>query len=358
MANRYNDQDYPRYYDRDDRDDNRPERNRPPRGGRREPEDFNRERQGYYGMSYDREPENRSQDSSRSEFGRSNRSDREDYTLYGYDPESRQGTREQNRRIGENEENRQSNQSSSGRQQNFQNRDRDNFDERRSFYGQGGGQIGSERGYTHENRGGEDERGWWDRTSDQFSSWFGDEDAQRRLQRDERESNYGQHRGRGPKNYRRTDSRIEEDLNDRLTVHAYLDASDIEVSVKDGEAILTGTVESRYAKRMAEDIADDTAGVNHVENRLRVRQQSVKQTQSQSSTSVSIGDTGPMTGGSASGGETGASLAASGGASPTTSLTGDQRAATHGANASALNIENDDSFDERGVDRLSNPKTS
>jgi hypothetical protein len=49
------------------------------------------------------------------------------------------------------------------------------------------------------------------------------------------------HRGRGPKNYSRSDTRIEEDVHERL-MHDPLDASGIEVSVKDGEVTLTGTV--------------------------------------------------------------------------------------------------------------------
>ena len=53
-----------------------------------------------------------------------------------------------------------------------------------------------------------------------------------------------------------------------------LDASDIEVEVSGGGDVLTGTVESRYAKRLAEDIAEEVSGVKNVENRLRVNQQS------------------------------------------------------------------------------------
>jgi hypothetical protein len=48
-------------------------------------------------------------------------------------------------------------------------------------------------------------RGWWDRTSDEVSSWFGDEDAEQRRQRDAFERG---HRGRGPKGYVRSDERI------------------------------------------------------------------------------------------------------------------------------------------------------
>ena len=38
------------------------------------------------------------------------------------------------------------------------------------------------------------------------------------------------YRGRGPKGYRRSDERIKEDINDRLS-EGYLDATEIEVAV-------------------------------------------------------------------------------------------------------------------------------
>ena len=49
-----------------------------------------------------------------------------------------------------------------------------------------------------------------------------------------------------------------------------LDATDIEVLVSNAEVILEGTVESRSAKHLAEDIADSVWGVKDVQNRLRV----------------------------------------------------------------------------------------
>jgi osmotically-inducible protein OsmY len=77
-------------------------------------------------------------------------------------------------------------------------------------------------------------------------------------------------RGRGPRNYTRSDERIREDVNDRLTDYPYIDASEIEVEVSAGNVVLSGTVDSRYDKRIAEDIADDISGVKNVENRIRV----------------------------------------------------------------------------------------
>ncbi len=125
--------------------------------------------------------------------------------------------------------------------------------------------LESERGYDRR-----DERGWWDKAADEVSSWLGDEEAERRRRMDA--ARHGKYRGHGPKNYKRSDERIKDDINDRLTDHAYLDASDIEVEVNEGAVILTGTVDTRYAKRMAEDIAEDVSGVSNVENRLHTTQ--------------------------------------------------------------------------------------
>ena len=114
----------------------------------------------------------------------------------------------------------------------------------------------------------QDDRGWWDRASDEVASWFGDDEATRRRRMDHQRDEY---RGRGPKNYRRSDQRITEDINDRLS-EGYLDATDIEVAVSGSEATLTGTVKSRADKRRAEAIAESVTGVSNVENRLRVKQ--------------------------------------------------------------------------------------
>ena len=114
----------------------------------------------------------------------------------------------------------------------------------------------------------DNERGWWDKTKDEVASWFGDDDAERRRRRDEMRS--GPHRGKGPKNYSRSEERIREDVSDKLSEDSFLDASAIEVSVQDGEVTLSGSVESRYSKHRAEDLAEDVTGVKEVQNNLRV----------------------------------------------------------------------------------------
>ncbi len=83
----------------------------------------------------------------------------------------------------------------------------------------------------------------------------------------------GPYTGHGPQGYKRSDERIMEDVNERLTQHGHIDASMIQVKVKDGEVTLTGTVSDRQTKRMAEDLAEDCSGVKEVQNQLRVKQE-------------------------------------------------------------------------------------
>jgi hypothetical protein len=81
----------------------------------------------------------------------------------------------------------------------------------------------------------------------------------------------GPYAGRGPRGYRRSDERILEDICEWFTEHSRLDPSDVEVSVRSGEVVLSGTVATRAEKRLAEDISDMVFGVVEVHNRLRVQ---------------------------------------------------------------------------------------
>jgi hyperosmotically inducible periplasmic protein len=83
---------------------------------------------------------------------------------------------------------------------------------------------------------------------------------------------HGPHAGRGPRNFKRPDSHIEEDINQRLTEHSWIDATDVEVSVENGDVILRGRVDNLEAKDLAEDIAESAFGVKSVENQIRVKQ--------------------------------------------------------------------------------------
>jgi osmotically-inducible protein OsmY len=209
------------------------------------------------------------------------------------------------------------------------------YSEGREYEGRGGyGSYGEGRGY--EGRGGYgegQERGWWDRLSDTVASWFGDEEAERRRQMER------PYQGRGPKNYRRSDERIREDVNDRLS-EGYLDATEIDVSVNNAEVVLSGTVDRRTDKRRAEYIAENVPGVTNVENRLRVKSReqygSAYETSEGTSTmgtTGSTGTTGTGTGPTGSTGTTGTTGTTS--TSATGSTTGSTSTSSGGRGKSA-----------------------
>lgn len=127
-------------------------------------------------------------------------------------------------------------------------------------------------------------RGWWDRAADKVAAWFGGDDSQGY------EAGRQSHRGKGPKNYRRSDERVKEDVSDRLSDDHWLDASDIEVMAKEGEVTLSGTVMSRDDKRRAEQLAEQVSGVDNVQNNIRVKKQD--DWRSGQSTAMGEGSTG------------------------------------------------------------------
>jgi osmotically-inducible protein OsmY len=67
-----------------------------------------------------------------------------------------------------------------------------------------------------------------------------------------------------------TDAQIEQNIENALLRNPTVDRYEIYVSVIDGEAILTGTVDTFYEKAEAEDIASVTYGVTEVNNNLTV----------------------------------------------------------------------------------------
>lgn len=78
-------------------------------------------------------------------------------------------------------------------------------------------------------------------------------------------------RGRGPKNYVRSDESIAEDLHWHLTDAIDVDAIDIEVAVSNGEVHLRGSVLTRDERARAEELAQHVLGVKHVINEIEVR---------------------------------------------------------------------------------------
>lgn len=77
--------------------------------------------------------------------------------------------------------------------------------------------------------------------------------------------------GVGPRGYRRSDDRIEEDVCNVLMKDRNIDASDIEVHVRDGIVTLSGTVDSRMEKIEAEMAVENISGVEDVQNQLKLK---------------------------------------------------------------------------------------
>lgn len=76
--------------------------------------------------------------------------------------------------------------------------------------------------------------------------------------------------GYGPKNYKRTDDRIYEEVCDKLMRDKNVDASYIGVKVQSGVVYLSGKANSRQEKKHAELIVEHLPGVRDVRNELTV----------------------------------------------------------------------------------------
>lgn len=138
------------------------------------------------------------------------------------------------------------------------------------------GETGRESMYRTEPSG----QGDWGRDSQRWDSphWNDDSANQQSRGRDDwrpfesrsQSQSQGEHRGRGPKGYQRSDERIHEEVCECLTEDHFIDASNIEIDVQGGIVTLTGTVNSRHEKRRAEDLIETLSGVKDVNNSLRV----------------------------------------------------------------------------------------
>lgn len=80
----------------------------------------------------------------------------------------------------------------------------------------------------------------------------------------------GPHRGKGPKNFTRSDERLKEHVNELLMEHDEIDATHVDVEVKNGEVSVTGTVEDRQQRRAIEDLVECMAGVKDVHISIKI----------------------------------------------------------------------------------------
>ncbi|UOF02912.1 BON domain-containing protein [Bdellovibrio reynosensis] len=79
--------------------------------------------------------------------------------------------------------------------------------------------------------------------------------------------------GKGPKNYQRSDERIYEEICEILTLDPDVDASDIEVKVRNGEVTLSGTTETKSLGRYVENSIEHITGIKNILNRIKATEQ-------------------------------------------------------------------------------------
>lgn len=84
----------------------------------------------------------------------------------------------------------------------------------------------------------------------------------------------GPYTGIGPAGYRRSDERIMEEACERLTRHGQVDCSKINIQVKGGEVTLSGEVNRKNEKWMAEEAVEHIFGVQNVDNRIKIKRPS------------------------------------------------------------------------------------
>ncbi|WJR65379.1 BON domain-containing protein [Neorhizobium sp. CSC1952] len=76
--------------------------------------------------------------------------------------------------------------------------------------------------------------------------------------------------GKAPSDYERPDDLIAEDVNEQLTQDAFLDPTNMSVSVENGEVVLEGYVAQLADKARAEEAVLNVAGVTACRNNLRI----------------------------------------------------------------------------------------
>lgn len=78
------------------------------------------------------------------------------------------------------------------------------------------------------------------------------------------------HRGMGPKGWKRSDEAIKEEASELLYLSWDVDASQVEVLVEDGVITLRGKMGDRDQKKEAERLIENLMGVTDVRNEITV----------------------------------------------------------------------------------------
>jgi|GEM_PF-3629468 len=83
-------------------------------------------------------------------------------------------------------------------------------------------------------------------------------------------SRKGQFAGTTPKNFKRSDERIYDDICQKLSQEGHFDVSDVEIKVESGEVSLEGNIENRSDKHRIEMLVDSIMGVKDITNNLKI----------------------------------------------------------------------------------------
>jgi hypothetical protein len=160
----------------------------------------------------------------------------------------------------------------------------EDIDDRRSFFGTGGGNYAGVEDYAplSRMRGGgfyaeDDHRHEHAHRSPRTP--VGGYDPHRPVGNQSYASSYGyggndyqnSHRGRGPKGYERSDERLREIICERLTDDPWIDASEVSIEVNNKTVRLTGTVDNRQTKYEIEELIERSTNVREIDNQLRVQ---------------------------------------------------------------------------------------
>ena len=81
----------------------------------------------------------------------------------------------------------------------------------------------------------------------------------------------GPYSGLGPKGYNDAGDPTGQEVASRLTQHGQVDASNIEITIDNGEVLLEGTVDSEETKRLAQEALESIVSVGSVQNLLQVQ---------------------------------------------------------------------------------------
>ena len=79
------------------------------------------------------------------------------------------------------------------------------------------------------------------------------------------------HRGHGPRDWRKSDERLREEVCEALAADPWLDARDLNVGVDEAEVVLSGVAPCLEARDRAQDIASRVVGVRAVHNFVGIK---------------------------------------------------------------------------------------